>query len=108
MESSKIWFYSFYSYPITEIFTHNFSYSFPESEGDTLLIEVQDKKKSVQGKAVIHITSFTDNPVNISFGVHPELISFNLFKNMLYCFVKLDILKSTLHLFRMKMLDGGQ
>ncbi|KFK31308.1 hypothetical protein AALP_AA6G095900 [Arabis alpina] len=42
--------------------TGSYHVFFPESEGDTLLIEVQDKKKSVQGKAEIPITSFTDNP----------------------------------------------
>lgn len=51
--------------------THNSSFSFPESEGDDLLIEVQDKKKSVQGKATIPMASLTENPVNMPLGVLP-------------------------------------
>ncbi|WCJ37293.1 hypothetical protein M5689_018443 [Euphorbia peplus] len=35
---------------------------FPESEGDALLIEVQNAKKSVQGRATIQISSLNDNP----------------------------------------------
>ncbi|KAM7274166.1 hypothetical protein ACFE04_028830 [Oxalis oulophora] len=35
---------------------------FPETEGDALLVEVEDKKKSVQGRATIPVSSFTDNP----------------------------------------------
>ncbi|KAI4308594.1 hypothetical protein L6164_031650 [Bauhinia variegata] len=35
---------------------------FPESQGDALLVEVQDSKKSVQGQARIPISSLTDNP----------------------------------------------
>lgn len=51
-----------------ECFTHNSSFSFPEPEGDALLIEVQDKKKSVQGKVTISVASLTDNPVNMPLG----------------------------------------
>ena len=40
------------------------------------MIEVQDKKKSVQGKAMISITSLTENPVNTPLVVLPGL---NLF-----------------------------
>ncbi|XP_037494185.1 uncharacterized protein LOC105643473 [Jatropha curcas] len=35
---------------------------FPESEGDALLVEVQDEKKAVQGRATIQISSLNDNP----------------------------------------------
>ncbi|CAK7349180.1 unnamed protein product [Dovyalis caffra] len=35
---------------------------FPESEGEALLVEVQDRKKSLQGRATIAISSFNDNP----------------------------------------------
>ncbi|XP_011008188.1 PREDICTED: uncharacterized protein LOC105113635 [Populus euphratica] len=35
---------------------------FPESEGEALLVEVQDTKKSLQGRATIAISSFNDNP----------------------------------------------
>ncbi|KAJ4847075.1 hypothetical protein Tsubulata_040364 [Turnera subulata] len=35
---------------------------FPESEGDALLLEVQDSKKSVHGRATIPILSLSDNP----------------------------------------------
>ncbi|KAJ4730295.1 Pesticidal crystal cry8Ba protein [Melia azedarach] len=35
---------------------------FPESEGDALLVEVQDKKNSIQGRATIPVSSLTDNP----------------------------------------------
>ncbi|XP_010036107.1 uncharacterized protein LOC104425188 isoform X1 [Eucalyptus grandis] len=35
---------------------------FPESQGDALLVEVQDTKKSVLGRAAIPISSLTDNP----------------------------------------------
>ncbi|XVF31964.1 hypothetical protein REPUB_Repub17cG0040800 [Reevesia pubescens] len=35
---------------------------FPETEGDALLVEVQDKKKSVQGRATIPVSSLSDNP----------------------------------------------
>ncbi|XP_010552075.1 PREDICTED: uncharacterized protein LOC104822527 [Tarenaya hassleriana] len=41
--------------------TGDYHVFFPESEGDALLIEVQDKKKSVQGKAIIPVSSLTDN-----------------------------------------------
>ncbi|XP_050204995.1 uncharacterized protein LOC126655039 [Mercurialis annua] len=34
---------------------------FPESEGDALLVEVQDVKRSVQGRATIQISSLNDN-----------------------------------------------
>ncbi|KAJ0052672.1 hypothetical protein Pint_01781 [Pistacia integerrima] len=36
--------------------------SFPENEGDALLVEVQDKKNSIQGRATIPVSSLTDNP----------------------------------------------
>ncbi|KAL1219602.1 hypothetical protein V5N11_009729 [Cardamine amara subsp. amara] len=42
--------------------TGSYHVFFPESEGDALLIEVQDKKKSVQGKAMIPMASLTENP----------------------------------------------
>ncbi|CAL0315953.1 unnamed protein product [Lupinus luteus] len=35
---------------------------FPESQGDALLLEVQDSKKAVQGQARIPISSLSDNP----------------------------------------------
>eukprot|EP00257_Ricinus_communis_P019201 XP_015578120.1 uncharacterized protein LOC8288297 isoform X1 [Ricinus communis] len=34
---------------------------FPENEGDALLVEVQDAKKSVQGRATIQISSLNEN-----------------------------------------------
>lgn len=40
-------------------------FSFPESQGDALLLEVQDAKKSVQGRCTIPISSLSDNPVCI-------------------------------------------
>ncbi|CAH2044804.1 unnamed protein product, partial [Thlaspi arvense] len=42
--------------------TGSYHVFFPEPEGDALLIEVQDKKKSVQGKVTIPMASLTDNP----------------------------------------------
>lgn len=40
------------------------NFSYPENEGDALLVEVQDKKKnSIQGRATIPVSSLTDNPV---------------------------------------------
>ncbi|KAK9995441.1 hypothetical protein SO802_020127 [Lithocarpus litseifolius] len=38
---------------------------YPESQGDALLVEVQDAKKSVQGRTAIPVSSLTDNPVRI-------------------------------------------
>ncbi|KAM3684561.1 hypothetical protein ACJW31_11G053000 [Castanea mollissima] len=35
---------------------------YPESQGDALLVEVQDAKKSVQGRTAIPVSSLTDNP----------------------------------------------
>ncbi|XP_062107072.1 uncharacterized protein LOC133818305 isoform X3 [Humulus lupulus] len=35
---------------------------FPESQGDALLVEVQDTKKSVLGRTTVLISSLTDNP----------------------------------------------
>ncbi|KAK4765869.1 hypothetical protein SAY87_007511 [Trapa incisa] len=35
---------------------------FPESQGDALLVEVQDRNKAVQGRATIPISSLSDNP----------------------------------------------
>ncbi|CAA3027510.1 Hypothetical predicted protein [Olea europaea subsp. europaea] len=35
---------------------------FPESQGDVILLEVQDVKKNVQGQATVPISSMTDNP----------------------------------------------
>ncbi|CAA7035193.1 unnamed protein product [Microthlaspi erraticum] len=42
--------------------TGSYHVFFPESEGDAILIEIQDKKKSVQGKVTIPIASLTENP----------------------------------------------
>lgn len=42
-------------------------FSFPESEADALLLEVQDLKKSIQGRATIPISSLNDNAVRIFF-----------------------------------------
>nr|VDC68299.1 unnamed protein product [Brassica rapa] len=42
--------------------TGSYHVFFPEPEGDALLIEVHDKKKSVQGKVSIPMASLTDNP----------------------------------------------
>lgn len=45
--------------------THVCNFSYPESQGDALLVEVQDAKKSVQGRTTIPVSSLTDNPVRI-------------------------------------------
>ncbi|GMY09592.1 hypothetical protein FCV25MIE_04831 [Fagus crenata] len=45
-----------------EDLTHVCNFSFPESQGDALLVEVQDTKKSVQGRTAIPVSSLTDNP----------------------------------------------
>lgn len=37
--------------------------SFPEDQGDALLVEVQDQNKITQGRATIPVSSLTDNPV---------------------------------------------
>ncbi|KAF4360031.1 uncharacterized protein LOC115699041 isoform X1 [Cannabis sativa] len=42
--------------------TGDYHVFFPESQGDALLVEVQDTKKSVLGRATIPISSLTDNP----------------------------------------------
>ncbi|KAK3025513.1 hypothetical protein RJ639_042048 [Escallonia herrerae] len=39
---------------------------FPENQGDALLLEVHDAKKTVQGRATIPISSLTDNPSYLS------------------------------------------
>ncbi|XP_028096155.1 uncharacterized protein LOC114296056 isoform X1 [Camellia sinensis] len=36
--------------------------SFPENQGDALLLEVQDTKKTIHGRAIIPIASLTENP----------------------------------------------
>ena len=41
------------------------NFSFPENQSDALLLEVQDIKKAIQGRATIPIASLTDNPVCI-------------------------------------------
>lgn len=43
----------------------NLNSSFPESQGDALLLEVQDAMKNSQGCATIPISSLTDNPVSV-------------------------------------------
>ncbi|XP_021910788.1 uncharacterized protein LOC110824528, partial [Carica papaya] len=43
-------------------YSDTFYFSFPETERDALLVEVQDKKKSIQGRASIPVLSLTDNP----------------------------------------------
>ncbi len=48
-----------------EDLTHVCNFSLPESQGDALLVEVQDTKKSVQGRTAIPVSSLTDNPVCI-------------------------------------------
>ncbi|XP_058114690.1 uncharacterized protein LOC131257803 [Magnolia sinica] len=35
---------------------------FPESQGDALLVEVQDTNRIAQGRAIIQVSSLTDNP----------------------------------------------
>lgn len=45
--------------------TVTYDFSYPETEGDALMVEVQDKKKSIQGRATIPISSLADNPVII-------------------------------------------
>ncbi|KAL5581652.1 hypothetical protein UlMin_014094 [Ulmus minor] len=42
--------------------TGDYHVFFPESHGDALLVEVQDVKRSVLGRATIPILSLTDNP----------------------------------------------
>lgn len=42
--------------------TGDYHVFFPETERDALLVEVQDKKKSIQGRASIPVLSLTDNP----------------------------------------------
>lgn len=42
-------------------------FSFPESQGDALLLEIQDAMKNVQGCATIPISSLTDNPVSVPY-----------------------------------------
>ncbi|MED6106296.1 hypothetical protein PIB30_003706 [Stylosanthes scabra] len=37
-------------------------FSFPENQGDALVVEVQDSKKAVHGQARISISSLSDNP----------------------------------------------
>lgn len=39
------------------------NFSFPDNQGDALLLEVLDTKKTIKGRAVIPIASLTDNPV---------------------------------------------
>ncbi|KAK3010058.1 hypothetical protein RJ639_012648 [Escallonia herrerae] len=39
---------------------------FPENQGDALLLEVHNSKKTVQGRATIPISSLTDNPSYLS------------------------------------------
>ncbi|KAL9251281.1 hypothetical protein AKJ16_DCAP03463 [Drosera capensis] len=34
---------------------------FPESEGDALIVEVKDRKQTIQGQAVVPVSVFTDN-----------------------------------------------
>ena len=41
------------------------NFSFPENQSDALLLEVQDMKKAIQGRATIPIASLTENPVCI-------------------------------------------
>ncbi|KAM7262428.1 hypothetical protein ACFE04_000111 [Oxalis oulophora] len=40
----------------------DYHFFFPETEGDALLVEVKDKKKSVQGRATIPVSTLSDNP----------------------------------------------
>ncbi|CAM8899854.1 unnamed protein product [Rhodiola kirilowii] len=42
--------------------TGDFHIFFPESQGDALLLEVQDSSKCVQGRATISVSALTDNP----------------------------------------------
>lgn len=44
---------------------HVSNFSFPEIQGDALLVEVQDTKNSVQGRTTIPVSSLADNPVCI-------------------------------------------
>lgn len=53
----------FFFFNIKECLTICMYFSFPESQGDALLLEVRDAKKTVQGRATIPISSLTDNPV---------------------------------------------
>uniref|UniRef100_A0A7N0VD54 Uncharacterized protein n=1 Tax=Kalanchoe fedtschenkoi TaxID=63787 RepID=A0A7N0VD54_KALFE len=42
--------------------TSDYHIFYPESQGDALLVEVQDSKKNVQGRATVSISALTDNP----------------------------------------------
>lgn len=47
-----------------------FNFSFPESQGDALMVEVQDSKGSIEGRTTIPVSSLNDNPVCI----HPVYV----------------------------------
>ncbi|CAL5406118.1 unnamed protein product [Camellia sinensis] len=42
--------------------TGDYHVFFPENQGDALLLEVQDTKKTIHGRAIIPIASLTENP----------------------------------------------
>ncbi|KAI8019939.1 hypothetical protein LOK49_LG04G00538 [Camellia lanceoleosa] len=42
--------------------TSDYHVFFPENQGDALLLEVQDTKKTIHGRAIIPIASLTENP----------------------------------------------
>ncbi|KAL4588055.1 hypothetical protein LXL04_000933 [Taraxacum kok-saghyz] len=38
---------------------------FPENQGDVILVEVQEEKRSIQGGAIIPVSSLHDNPISL-------------------------------------------
>ena len=53
------------------------NFSFPENQGDALLVEVQDSKKAVHGQARIPISSLNDNPVCAPLPYHLQILLFS-------------------------------
>lgn len=51
------------------IFSNNLvcDISFPENQGDALLLEVQGEKRIIQGRAVIPVSSLHDNLVRLKY-----------------------------------------
>lgn len=80
------------------------NFSFPECEADALLVEVQDKKNSVHGRATIPVSSLTDNPVCIPYSIS----SIGSFVENIYHFLPSGyVLNVIVRLFRMTEFDGG-
>lgn len=77
-------------------------FSFPESQGDVLLVEIQDTKKAVQGHARIPISSLNDNPVS------NNLSHYYLEKLLLLYLLHFHVYDQYTLLCRMREFDGGQ